>query len=143
MPERCTQFADLQRLLRQAGIVDSSARRIVEELHDHYDDLFAAACERGCEHERARAAAMRALGSPADIVAVARECRELLTFAQRHPRLAGLSRGLACAASAPALPVHYCLDRRDTIVRWGASVGLASMVTAALLLSLQSVVGLG
>lgn len=143
MPERSPQSAELERLLRQAGIMDTSARRLVAELQDHYEDLCAAARERGCDRQHARAAAIQALGSPGDIVAVAAQHRELLAFSRRHPLLAELGRGIACAASVPALPVHFCADRSESILRWSASIGLAALITASLLLSMQSIVGLG
>ena len=140
MPDRRPQFAELQRLLRQAGIVDRSSARLIEEVQDHYEDLFADECRRGGDRRRAGAAALRALGAPADIVAVAAQCRQLHAFSRRHPLLAELSRGIV---AVPAAPVHYCADRSASILRWSASVGLAVLLTAALLLSMQSVVGIG
>jgi len=143
MPDRGVQFAEFERLLRQAGIIDASAQRLVEELRDHYEDLLAAARERGCDPRRARAAASRAIGSPADIAAVAAQHRELVGFPRRHPLLGCLSRGFVSVIAVPCLPVQYCAHRREAIVRWSASVGLAGLMTAALLLSMQSVVGIG
>jgi hypothetical protein len=141
MPERLPQFAELQRLLRQAGIIDATTQRLLEELQDHFRDLRDAAIETGTDPLRACEMAQRSIGAPADIAAVAVQYRELLTLSQRYPYIAGLAHGIASAVCAPVLPVHYCAERRDSIARWGASVGLAGMITAALLLSLHSMLG--
>ena len=143
MRDRAAQLAEIERLLQQAGIIDSCARRLVEELDDHYADLLAAATERGCEPQRAHRAALRALGSPAHIVAAAVSRPELLGFSRRHPTLAGLGRTVACFAVVPSLSVLYCAHRRESIIRWSASVGLAVVMTAALLLSMRTAVGIG
>ena len=141
MPDRSPQFAELQGLLRQAGIVDGASQRLLEELQDHYCDLLSEADKAGLDSRRARERALQSLGSPQDIAAAAAQYRELLSFSGRHPLLAEFSRGLVLAAGVPALPLRYCAQRRESIVRWGASVGLAVMLTAGLLLSMQSALG--
>lgn len=138
MPERQPQFVELERLLRQAGVVNESSQRLVEELQDHYCDLCAAAIENGLDEKRARDRALCAIGAPADIVAVAAQHRDLLSISRRYPLIAGLAHGIA---SMPAMPVAYCAHRRESIARWGASVGLAAMLTAGLLLTLQTMLG--
>jgi hypothetical protein len=142
VPERQPQFDELERLLRQAGIVQANSARIVEELEDHYRDLCAEALEDGYDEQRARDMALSALGAPADIAAVASQYRELLSVSRRYPLIAELACGLISVVSAPALPVHYCAQRRESIARWGASVGLAAVITAGLLLSLQTMLGI-
>ena len=141
MPEPRPQFADLERLLCQAGIKDRCSRRLLEELQDHYVDLFAEQRALGASSLQAGERALGALGRPADIVAAAAQYRDLLRFSYRHPLLASVTRGILSVAAAPAMPIHYCAQRGEVIARWGASVSLAGLLTAALLLSMQTMLG--
>lgn len=138
MPERQPQFVELNRLLRQAGIMDRCSRRLIEELQDHYEDLRVEAIERGRDEAGASAAALREIGAPGDIAACAAQYRDLLCISRRYPLIGRMAGGLAFV---PALPVAFCAQRRDSIARWGASVGLAAMLTAGLLLCMQTAVG--
>ncbi len=138
MPERQGQLAELELLLQRAGIVEDCSQRLVEELQDHFQDLAAEAFDNGQDVRQACATALREIGAPGDIAAVAVQYRELLSVSRRYPLIAGLATSLV---NAPALPVAYCADRRESIARWGASIGLAGMITAGLLLTLQTMVG--
>lgn len=149
MPEHGSQFVELEQLLNQAGIVPDSAQRLTEELRDHYEDRYAEAVDAGLRTEQAAAIAWQSLGSPDDIAAVAAQYRELMSVSHRHPLLAGLIQGLAhgvansvlCVVASPALPVIYCAQRRESIARWSVSAGLAAMLTAGMLLSMQTILG--
>ena len=138
MPERQSQLAELELLLRREGIVDDCSQRLVDELQDHFQDLCAEAFSNGQDVRQACASALREIGAPADIAAVAVQYRDLLSVSRRYPLIAGLASSIV---NAPALPVAYCTDRRESIARWGASIGLAGMITAGLLLTLQTMVG--
>ena len=136
-----SQFADLERLLRRSGVHDDCSRRLVEELQDHLCDLVAEERGRGADAGQASVKALLALGRLTDIAAAAAQRTELLTFSHRHPLLADVTRGLVSAAALPAVPVYFCARRRESIARWCASVGLAGLLTAALLLSMQTMLG--
>jgi hypothetical protein len=138
MPERQAQFAELELLLHSEGIVDDCSKRLVEELQDHFQDLAAEAFSNGQDIRQACATALREIGAPGDIAAVAVQYRDLLSVSRRYPLIAGLAASLV---NAPALPVAYCTERRESIARWGASIGLAGVLTAGLLLTLQTMVG--
>jgi hypothetical protein len=141
MPEGHPQFADLERLLWQAGIIDDCSKRLIEELEDHFQDLEAEERARGIDPRQAHARALHKLGKAADIAAAAAQRNELLDLSHRRPLLAGVARGLVTAVCVPALPVYFCARRREPIARWCASVGLAGLLTAALLLSMQTLLG--
>jgi hypothetical protein len=61
-----------------------------------------------------------------------------MSFAYRWPRCARGLRALALCCVLPAVPLVYCAQRGDSIARWGASVSLAMLATAALLFLMQS-----
>ena len=62
---------------------------------------------------------------------------ELKTWAFRFPHLAVVVYPLACVAILPAIPVFAGIAHRATLVRWGASVLAAGLVTASMLLLMQ------
>jgi hypothetical protein len=138
MPEPNAQLAEIEQLLRSEGVAEDCSQRLIEELQDHFQDLCAEAFATGQDIRQAYATAMRAIGAPRDIAAVAVQYRELLSVSRRYPLVAGLASSII---NAPALPVAYCADRRESIARWSASIGLAGMITAGLLLSLQTLIG--
>jgi len=135
------QFAELERLLWRSGVSDDCSQRLLEELRDHLCDLVAEEREIGTDATQAVARALLALGRPKDIAAAAAQRTELLAFSHRHPFLRDVTRGLVSVAAIPALPVYFCAQRRDFIARWCASVGLAGLLTAALLLSMRTMLG--
>lgn len=142
MHDRPPQFVELNRLLRSAGIAQDCSRRLVEELQDHYQDLYTAARADGFDAQHARALARSSIGSCADIAASAAQYQQLLSVSGRWPLMTQLAHGLLSVAAIPAAPLHYCAQRREPIARWGASIGLATMMTAGLLLTLHGMLGL-
>lgn len=145
MPDRPAQFVEIEQRLRQAGINSRNSQRLLEELQDHYDDRLFEAQANGHDKNQAASIALRAIGAPADIVGVAAQYRDLLTVARRHPFfaevIAGFANGLIGVVSAPAMPICYCIEHKESIARWSASAGLAAMLMAGMLLSLQTLLG--
>ena len=132
--------ADFNLLMKQlvgAGIPARHARRTVQEVRDHYDDLVDAARERGATSSEARAIADRRLGSMQDFVAAMQSRRNLRSWPYRFPRLALLVYPLACLATLPAVPVLAGFAHRVTLARWGTSLLAAGLLTATMLLTLQ------
>ncbi len=136
-------FSELAAQLLKQGITPRHAHRTVNELRDHYDDLVDAAVDGGADSKSARRLAARQLGSMDDFVVDMTSRRELKTWAFRHPQLAVVVYPLACIAVLPALPVFAGIAHRTTLVRWGASLLGAGLVTASMLLMLQLSILLG
>lgn len=136
-------FAGLARRLLKRGIVPRHVHRTVNELRDHYDDLVDAAVDDGAKSAVARRRAAEELGELDDFVAAMAARRELKTWAFRYPRLALAVYPLACLAVLPALPVFAGIAHRTTLVRWGASLLAAGLVTALMMLLMQLSIILG
>ena len=130
-------FNELARRLLESGIAPRHAHRAVNEIRDHYDDLVDAAVDAGASSRDARRQAAVALGDVDNLVAGMSECRELKTWAFRYPRAAIVLYPLACIAALPAMPVYAGIANAPLLVRWGASLLLAGLFTASLLLVLQ------
>lgn len=130
------------RLLKQ-GITPRHAHRTVNELRDHYDDLVDAAVDDGASSRQARLQAADRLGKMDDFVAEMASRRELKTWAFRFPRVAVIVYPLACLAALPGVPVIAGMAHRASLLRWGASLIGAGLVTAAMLLVMQLTIILG
>jgi len=138
MPE--PGFDSLQRSLLDSGIAPRCVRRIVVEVGEHYDDLWQEGLGRGLTADEATAEARARLGSEASIVSAARSRTELLCWAHRWPWAARWLRACALVVVLPAVPVVYCVYQGPTIVRWGVSASLASLLTGTMLLLLHSMI---
>jgi hypothetical protein len=138
MPE--PQFEGLKRRLHAGGVSGRCVERTLAELRDHYADIRQSELGRGVSPAEAAAAARAAIGDERAIAAAILARPELKAWAYRWPRTAGALRSTALIAVMPAVPVIYCAYRGDAIARWGASVGLATLMTGTLLLVLQSLV---
>ena len=136
-------FNELATRLLKSGISPRHAHRTVNELRDHYDDLVDAAVDEGANSKNARLSAANELGAMDDFVAEMAARRELKTWAFRYPRLAVVVYPLACLAVLPAMPVFVGIAHRTAVVRWGASLLAAGVVTAMLLLIMQLSIILG
>ena len=132
------RFRDLEQALRHSGIDSGVVERTVLELQEHYLDLVDEAQRSGYRSYAAHAYAARTLGKVATIADVVRQHEELRGFSARHPMAAACGRSVCCAIALPLVPVLYCAQRREALMRWGVSFGLASLVTASLLLALYS-----
>lgn len=131
-------FRDLERALRRAGVIPEFVDRTIAELRDHYLDLTEEAACAGLDADAARAYATRVLGDELDIADVARHNDALLHWSRRYPLAAACGRSVVYAVAMPFVPVVYCAQRRECLARWGVSFGLASVLTASLLLALYS-----
>ncbi len=140
MPE--PDFKAVATRLLEGGISAQCARRAVNELRDHYDDLFDSAM--ACDKSRgvARQTALRRLGLEQFVVHMLSR-RELKAWAFRYPRAALMIYPLACLAALPALPIMAGAAHASSIARWGASLLLAGIVTAIMLLGMQLSIVLG
>ena len=136
-------FSVLAGHLLKSGISPRHAHRTVNELRDHYDDLVDAAVDEGANSKNARLSAANELGKLDDFVAEMASRRELKTWAFRYPRLAVIVYPIACLAVLPAMPVFVGIAHRTALMRWGASLLVAGMVTALLLLIMQLSIILG
>ena len=130
-------FNQLATKLLENGITPRHAHRTVNEVRDHYDDLVDAAVDNGASSGDARRQAAVKLGNLDDFVAEMSSRRELKTWAFRYPRTALVIYPLACLAALPAAPVIAGMANAPLLARWGASLLVAGMFTAALLLVLQ------
>lgn len=138
MPKR-PLFRDVQKELRACSIAPVLISRALSELQEHYDDLYAEALDSGIPASEAALLARSRLGEPHVIASAYRSHAELTSWSSRHPIAAACGRCLATAFVAPVMPVIYCYYHGSDIARWGASVGLAILVTGGLLLGLVSV----
>jgi hypothetical protein len=136
-------FTALASRLLKRGISPRHTHRTVNELRDHYDDLVDAAVDEGANSKTARRLAADALGPMDNLVSEMASRRELKTWAFRYPHLAVVVYPLACLAALPAIPVVVGIANRSAIVRWGASLLAAGVVTSVLLLIMQLSILLG
>ena len=136
-------FNVLATRLLKSGIAPRHAHRTVNELRDHYDDLVDAAVDEGANSKVARQRAAAELGEMDEFVTQMSSRRELKTWAFRYPEVAVIVYPLACLAVLPAMPVFAGIAHRTTILRWGASLLAAGIVTALMLLIMQLSIILG
>lgn len=130
-------FSTLRRTLEAGGIALRHVRRLMVELNEHREDLERNAIAAGMTPPEARAEALRTLGSETALAEAVLAHPELKTWASRWPRTA---RTLAGISALPAIPVECCAGHSAVIARWSASCGLALLMTASLLLSLQWII---
>ncbi len=136
-------FQALKSRLLQGGVAPRHVRRTLIELKDHYNDLVDEAIANGDPDGEARRAAALRLGAMDDVVAGMLACRELKGWPYRYPVLAVLVYPLACLLALPAVPVLVGIAKAPLLARWGASLLLAGLVTAAMLLVLQLSISFG
>jgi len=136
MPE--PTFEELHRQLSNGGVAPRFISRTLLELQEHYRDLESEGLRLGLTAAAAARSARAQLGDEQAIARAVLARPELRTWTQDWPRLAaGLPMAL-WVALLPAVSVVYCVDHGATIARWSLSAGLAVLVTAALMLGLQS-----
>lgn len=132
----------VKRLLRK-GLAPGHARRTVDELRDHYNDLVDQAVDAGAGSARARSLAAERLGAVDDFVAEMASRRELKTWPYRYPHLAVVVFPLGCLVMLPAIPVFAGIANAATLARWGISLLAAGLVTAAMMLVMWTSIILG
>ena len=134
---RDPDFTKLKQRLLENGIPLRHVRRTVAELEDHYRDLVEEAAVSGVSLEDARKQATARLGDMDDVAAGVLACPDLRGWAYRHPRVAMVFYPVACLFALPAVPVIAGVSNAPLLARWGASLCLAGLVTATMLLVLQ------
>lgn len=136
-------FNSLATELIKCGIAPRDVHRSVYELRDHYDDLVDVAVDEGANSKEARRTASQQLGSMENFVAEMNSRKELKSWAFRHPRAAIFFYPVAYLALLPAVPVFAGIAHASTLARWGASLLVAGLVTATMLLAMQLSIILG
>jgi hypothetical protein len=126
-------FDALRTLLLQRGVAPFYARRTVNELADHYDDLENDALSAGLAPGDAADVARAQLGCAEAIATAILTRRELLDFDHRWPRVAGYLKSAAAVGALPGVPVTFCIDHNREIALWGSAVGSASVLMTSLL----------
>lgn len=134
---RDPELARLRARLIENGIPARHVQRTLGELEDHYHDLVDEAVASGASVDDARARAIARLGNMDDLIEGMLACRELRGWAYRHPRIAVIVYPLACLFALPAIPVIAGVSNAPRLARWGASLLLAGLFTATMLLVLQ------
>ncbi len=134
---RDPDFTRLRARLLENGIPARHVERTLGELEDHYHDLVDEVADSGIPVEDARAHAITLLGEMDDVAEGMLACQELRGWAYRHPRIAVILYPLACLFALPAIPVIAGVSYAPRLARWGASLLLAGLVTATMLLVLQ------
>lgn len=131
MPER--DFRSLERRLLDGGITPSHARRIADELTEHWRDLCDDAGAQGLAGSEATRYADERVGLESDIAAAVMACRDLKCWIYRYPHLARVVLPLAYAS---LLPAAAGVNHAPLIARWGACFMLSGLFTCGLMLAL-------
>lgn len=131
------EFRDLERALLAADVSPRFVWRTIQELSDHFEDLKTDAVQSGYRAGEARIVARRAMGTDAAILAAVTSRAELMRWPSRWPRCAALLNRVSYYGLLPVVPFVYCTEHGSTIARWTASIGLATLVTGAMLFSMQ------
>lgn len=134
MPER--DFRSLELRLLEGGITPNHARRIADELAEHWHDLCEEARHRGLAVDAVSRYADERMGSEPEIAAVVLAHRDLKTWVYRYPGLALVALPIAWVSLLPAVPVMAGVNRAPLIARWGACLVLSGLFTTALMLTL-------
>ena len=130
-------FDTLRDELLRAGVAPLHARRAVDELDDHFEDLLLDRLEAGVPRDAAEREACRQLGDLAVVAEGMRSNPDLRSWAWRWPKIALLVYPLACAAALPAVPFLGDAGYRDSVARWMTGMLLAGLFTASMFLVLQ------
>jgi hypothetical protein len=126
-------FNGMRMQLVSAGVAPTEARRIIEELHDHVDDIRLEYVGKDISAEEIQ----QRLGDPAVLAEQILSKPELRTWAYRYPRIARIAMPVAYVLLLPTTPVFAGVANPELVARWGASLLLGAAVTAAMLLMMQ------
>lgn len=127
-------FDELKQVLQSSGIEQRYIRRMLTELHDHFDDLQREAVRQGCHPFEAYELALTRIGDQRVLAHKFLEVPELRPWHHRHPRLALIYYPVAYVILLPAAPV---------VARWVAALSLGATITAAMMLAMQLSISLG
>jgi hypothetical protein len=131
------EFATLERALIAANVAPRFVRRTIQELSEHLEDIETDALAAGLSRAEARSLAREAIGSDCIILAAVTARDELRDWHCRWPRSAATLRLLSWTLLLPGAPLAYCARHGGTIFRWSASASLGTLLTAAMLFSMQ------
>lgn len=130
------EFQGLLRGLLRAGIAPRHARRAVEELEAHYEDLVSASRHDGLSESEATRLAAERLGDLGAVQAAMETQPALKSWAWRWPRVALVVYPAACLLALPIAPVAAGVRHAQDIARWTACLVLGGLVTASMILFL-------
>lgn len=130
-------FDELERELVTGGVAPRYVRRTLQELREHYEDIQHDLLAAGASPEEAAIEARAALGTERTLAAAVLAREELRDWRSEWPRAALWLDSVSLMLVLPAVPVAYCAYRGPSIARWGASIGLATLITGGLLLTLR------
>lgn len=136
-------FEQLSARLLEAGIAPRRARRIGEELEDHYRELCADYCAGGHALEAAERLAARQLGPPEAIVASVASRPELRLWCYRYPTLGRVALPIAYVLALPAVPLAAGSAYMSAVARWGAIMTVSALITAGTFFVMQLSITLG
>jgi hypothetical protein len=134
MPER--DFRTLERRLLDGGVTPVHARRIAEELAEHWRDLCYEAGLCGLTGDEALRYADEHVGDEPDITAAVLARRDLKCWTYRYPNLARIALPLAWFSLLPLVPIAAGVYHAPLIARWGACFMLSGFFTGGLMLVL-------
>ena len=136
-------FPRLRERLLDAGVAPRHARRTVQELRDHYADLYRDLLAEGRGESAARDEAARQLGQLDAIAHIIEARPELRRWTLRHPRAGRVLLPVACVLMLPVSPLIAGVNYAPQIARWGMIVSASAVITAAILLAMQLSISLG
>jgi hypothetical protein len=131
------QFEALRLELLRGGVAPVYVERTLQELDEHLCDLADAARTSGCSHEEALRIARATLGDERTIAAAILCRRELLAWSVRHPLAAHCLQSAMTIGTLPGLPLLYCIEHRPELARYGAALGLATVLVGGVLAGLN------
>lgn len=138
-----SRFSTLNAELLSAGVQPEYARRLVEELRDHHQDLVAAKKAEGVSSAQAAREAAEIIGPNEVIVCAAKLRPELLCWCSRWPLLRHITSPLLLIAMAPLIPIAGAVERSDALSRWACAVFGGALITAITLFLMQASITLG
>ena len=129
-------FGSLERRLLDGGVTPARARRMADELAEHWRDVCEEARRHGLEDEDIAGYADERVGREADIVKAALVRGDLKCWTYRYPAIARVVLPLAYFSLMPAVPIAAGLSHAPLLARWGACFMLSALFTGALMLVL-------
>ncbi len=129
-------FSEFRSKLLRAGIAPRHARRAVEELEAHYDDIVSDYLGDGLGEAQAHSRAAERLGDLGAVKAAMESQPALKSWAWRWPRVALVVYPAACLLALPAAPVMAGVRHAPEIARWTACLFLGGVVTVTMILVL-------
>ena len=129
--------------LRDSGVSPRHVARAVEEIENHIEDLELEARDGGLTAGDALEFARSHIGDLQDVAQCIAARSELKIWVYRYPRLASVCLPVLYDVLLPTLAIYAGVTRAPVIMRWGASVMLGAVVTAAMFLILQISIFIG